>query len=40
MLNNLSIKMNDYSSYSQLVAKQLREMEINKVLREFSDIIR
>lgn len=40
ILNNLEVKMNDYSGYSQLVAKQLREMEINKVLREFSDIIR
>ena len=40
MLNSLEVKMNDYSQYSSDVAEELRTMDINKVLKEFADIIR
>lgn len=40
MLNGLTVKMNDYYDYPSSVANELRTMDVNKVLKEFADIIR
>lgn len=40
ILNNIEVKVSDYSNYSQDVANKLKSMEVNKILKEFSDIIR
>ena len=40
ILNNIEVTVSDYSNYSQDVANKLKSMEINKILKEFSDIIK
>lgn len=39
ILNNIHVNMNDYSTYPKSVADELKSMEVNKILKEFADII-
>lgn len=40
MLNDIDVKLSDYSEYPQSISNELKSMEVNKVLKEFADLIR
>lgn len=40
ILENIDVQVSEYKEYSSSVANELKSMEVNKVLKEFADLIR
>ena len=40
ILDNIDVKVSDYTEYSSTVANELKSMEVNKVLKEFANLIK